>query len=187
MIYAETSLPGVMLITTGAFHDERGFFMESYNHKAYKDIFKNNITFVQDNHSRSFKNVARGLHYQLNPKAQGKLVRVINGAVYDVVVNICKNSELFGQWRGFELSDDNRRQLWIPPGYAHGFVTLSKNADVIYKTTEYYDPDYERIIAWDDKDIGIEFPENLTFEDLILSQKDLMKSKRLAEADLFDK
>jgi dTDP-4-dehydrorhamnose 3,5-epimerase len=150
------------------FGDSRGFFFESFNQQDFNQATGLNVNFVQDNHSRSAKGVLRGLHYQLQ-QPQGKLVRVVRGAVFDVAVDIRKSSPTFGKWVGCELSEDNHRQFWVPPGFAHGFVVLSDIADFLYKTTDYYAPAYERCIAWNDPAIGISWPHRL---DAQLSSKD---------------
>ena len=151
-------IPDVLLIEPKVFGDERGYFFESFNQAAFNQAVGYEIQFVQDNHSKSQKGVLRGLHYQLPPKAQGKLVRVIQGEVFDVAVDIRKDSATFGQWVGEVLSAENKRQLWIPAGFAHGFITLSDTAEFLYKTTDYYAPEYERYLAWNDPDIGINWP-----------------------------
>ncbi len=153
-----TRIPDVLIIEPKIFGDDRGFFFESFNQKAFSEAVGQEITFVQDNHSKSAKNVLRGLHYQLPPKAQGKLVRVVQGEVFDVAVDIRKGSKTYGQWVGEILSADNKRQLWIPPGLAHGFVVLSDTAEFLYKTTDYYAPAHERCIAWNDPDLAIDWP-----------------------------
>jgi dTDP-4-dehydrorhamnose 3,5-epimerase len=149
-----TSISGVLVIEPKVFGDERGFFYESFNQKAFNEATDLNETFVQDNHSRSTKGVLRGLHYQIE-QPQGKLVRVVCGAVFDVAVDIRKSSATFGQWAGVELSENNHKQLWVPAGFAHGFIVISDSADFLYKTTNYYAPQHERCIAWNDSDIGI--------------------------------
>lgn len=151
-------IPELILIEPKVFGDERGYFFESFNQKAFKEGTGLDVEFVQDNHSRSLRGILRGLHYQLPPQAQGKLVRVISGAVFDVAVDIRKQSPTFGKWVGVELSADNHKQLWIPPGFAHGFVVLSESADFLYKTTAYYAPELERCIQWDDPEIAIKWP-----------------------------
>lgn len=153
-----TSLPGVLLIEPKVFADSRGFFMESFNQRAFEQRIGEAVCFVQDNHSRSVKGVLRGLHYQLAPHAQGKLVRCVVGEVFDVAVDLRRHSPTFGQWSGHMLSAENRRQLWIPAGFAHGFLTLSDEAHLLYKTTDYYVPQAERTIAWDDPDLAIHWP-----------------------------
>jgi len=153
-----TKLAGVLVIEPRVFVDERGFFFENFNQLAFDDAVGAHVDFVQDNHSKSSRNVLRGLHYQLPPKAQGKLVRVVQGKVFDVTVDLRKNSETFGQWGGEVLSADNKKQLWIPPGFAHGFVTLSDTAEFLYKTTDYYSPAHERCIRWDDAQLAIDWP-----------------------------
>ena len=151
------AIPEVVLIEPKVFGDARGFFFESFNQRAFDQATGTSHTFVQDNHSRSGKGVLRGLHYQTQ-QAQGKLVRVARGAVFDVAVDIRKGSPTFGQWFGLELSEDNQRQLWIPPGLAHGFLVLSDSADFLYKTTDYYAPQYEACLAWNDAAVGIDWP-----------------------------
>jgi len=152
------SIPDVILFTPKVFGDERGFFFESFSERTFKELSGLDVNFVQDNHSKSQKGVLRGLHYQLPPKAQGKLVRVVQGEVYDVAVDVRKSSPTFGKWVGEVLSADNKKQLWIPQGFAHGFVTLSDTAEFLYKTTDYYAPAYERCIAWDDAEIAVQWP-----------------------------
>lgn len=151
-------IPDVLLIEPKVFGDERGFFFESFNQNAFAAATGLAVDFVQDNHSRSAKNVLRGLHYQLPPKAQGKLVRAVFGEVFDVAVDIRKTSPTFGQWVGERLSAENKRQMWIPPGFAHGFLVLSETAEFLYKTTDYYAPAFERSILWKDPDLSIEWP-----------------------------
>jgi len=175
-----TAIPEVLVIEPRVFGDARGFFFESFNQKAFNEATGLDVNFVQDNHSRSAKGVLRGLHYQLQ-QPQGKLVRVVQGAVFDVAVDIRKNSATFGRWVGVELSETNHRQLWIPPGFAHGFLVLSDLADFLYKTTNYYAPAHERCIAWNDASIGIEWPVDLQ---PMLSAKDLA-APSFAEADVF--
>lgn len=154
-----TAIPDVLIIEPKVFGDERGFFYESFNQKVFNEATGLDVQFVQDNHSRSRQGVLRGLHYQLPPHAQGKLVRCVRGAVFDVAVDIRKSSPTFGKWVGVELSETNHRQFWIPPGFAHGFLTLSETADFLYKTTDYYAPTSERCIAWNDSGIGIDWPQ----------------------------
>jgi len=153
-----TSLPEVLILEPKVLGDSRGFFMESYNRRAFNEAVGHDVEFVQDNHSRSTRGVLRGLHYQLPPHAQGKLVRVVQGAVFDVAVDVRRGSPTFGKWDGVELSAENHRQLWIPPGFAHGFLVLSAVADFLYKTTDYYSPADERAMRWNDPDIGIRWP-----------------------------
>ena len=152
-----TAIPEVLIIEPKVFGDARGFFYESFNQQAFNEATGTDHQFVQDNHSRSSKGVLRGLHYQVK-QPQGKLVHVARGSVFDVAVDIRKSSPTFGQWVGVELSEDNCRQLWVPPGFAHGFVVTSESADFLYKTTDYYAPAHERCIAWNDPAIGIEWP-----------------------------
>ena len=151
-----TRIPDLLLIEPKVFGDDRGFFFESYNQKAFQEATGLNVNFVQDNHSKSAKNVLRGLHYQIK-QPQGKLVRVTQGEVFDAAVDIRKGSKTYGQWVGLILSAENKKQLWIPPGFAHGFLTLSETAEFLYKTTEYYSPEHERCIVWNDADIAIEW------------------------------
>ena len=152
-----TAVPDVLLIEPQVFGDTRGFFLESFNQRAFAQATGLNLNFVQDNHSRSQRGVLRGLHYQIE-QAQGKLVRVVRGAVFDVAVDIRRDSPSFGRWVGHELSEQNQRQLWIPPGFAHGFLVLSDSADFLYKTTQYYAPAHERCIRWNDGQIAIKWP-----------------------------
>jgi dTDP-4-dehydrorhamnose 3,5-epimerase len=154
-----TELPGVLIMQPRVFGDERGFFMESFNQQAFDAAVGGGHHFVQDNHSRSARGVLRGLHYQLLPHAQGKLVRVTQGRVFDVAVDLRRDSPAFGRWTGVELSGENHRQLWIPPGFGHGFLVLSDSADFLYKTTDFYAPQAERCIRWDDPQIGIAWPD----------------------------
>lgn len=150
-------LPGVLLLEPTVFGDTRGFFFESFNQRAFDELVEEHVRFVQDNHSKSTIGVLRGLHYQLPPKAQGKLIRVIQGEVYDVAVDLRRDSATFGHWSGTLLSAENKRQIWIPPGFAHGFVTLSETAEFLYKTTDYYSPAHERCIRWDDPALAIDW------------------------------
>ncbi|MFV0371750.1 MAG: dTDP-4-dehydrorhamnose 3,5-epimerase [Azonexus sp.] len=153
-----TRIPEVLVIEPRVFGDVRGFFFESFNQQAFSAALGAPVEFVQDNHSRSACGVLRGLHYQLAPRAQGKLVRVVVGEVFDVAVDIRAGSPTCGQWVAEILSAENRKQLWIPPGFAHGFLTLSDMAEFLYKTTDYYAPEYERCIRWDDPDLAITWP-----------------------------
>ena len=162
------SIPDVLLIEPQVFGDDRGFFYESFNQNKFEAAMGKKINFVQDNHSKSIKGVLRGLHYQLPPKAQGKLVRVIQGEVFDVAVDLRQSSPTFGKWVGGILSSDNKKQLWIPEGFAHGFLTLSDTAEFLYKTTDFYSKDHEEAIQWNDKIIGIDWP----MKDVSLSSKD---------------
>ena len=175
-----TAIPDVLILEPKVFGDSRGFFFESFNAQDFANSTGLDVSFVQDNHSRSAQGVLRGLHYQLQ-QAQGKLVRVVRGSVYDVAVDIRKSSPTFGKWVGYELSEENHRQIWVPPGFAHGFVVLSSSADFLYKTTDYYAPQYERCIAWNDPQIGIEWPANIS---PLLSAKDAA-GLSLAAADVF--
>ena len=154
-----TAIPDVLVIEPKVFGDARGFFLESFNQKAFDAAVGRTVTFVQDNHSRSSKGVLRGLHFQQAPHAQGKLVRVIQGSVFDVAVDVRRDSPTFGQWVGLELSAENHKQLWIPAGLAHGFLVTSESADFLYKTTDYYEPASERALRWDDPAFGIAWPD----------------------------
>ncbi len=164
-----TKIPDVFLIEPDVFGDERGFFFESFNQQKFEATIGKKINFVQDNHSKSTQGVLRGLHYQLAPNAQGKLVRVVEGEVLDVVVDIRKSSPTFGRWVCEVLSAENKKQLWIPEGFAHGFLTLSSTAEFLYKTTDYYAPESERCIVWNDPDIDINWPTGIEPQ---LSEKD---------------
>ena len=173
-----TSIPEVLIIEPNIASDNRGFFFESFNEKKFSQSTGLNVRFVQDNHSQSTKGVLRGLHYQIQ-QPQGKLVRVVRGAVFDVAVDIRRSSPTFGQWAGAELTEENCRQLWAPIGFAHGFLVLSNRADFLYKTTDYYAPQFERSILWNDPNIGIQWPLNkeprLSIKDkasLLLEQAD---------------
>ena len=165
-----TAIADVLVFEPRLFGDERGFFMESFNQKAFDTAVGHEVRFVQDNHSRSARGVLRGLHYQLPPHAQGKLVRVTQGRVFDVAVDIRPGSPTFGQWVGAELSESNNRQMWIPPGLAHGFLVLSDTADFLYKTTDYYAPQAERSLRWDDERLAIAWPD--AGVPVVLSAKD---------------
>ena len=174
-----TAIPDVLVIEPRVFGDDRGFFFESFNAQDFAQATGVAADFVQDNHSKSARNVLRGLHYQVAPKAQGKLIRVVHGEVFDVVVDLRKNSRTFGEWVGENLSAENKKQLWIPPGFAHGFLTLSDCAELLYKTTEYYSPDHERCIRWNDPEIGIFWPLTAT---ALLSAKD-SQAKPFSESE----
>jgi dTDP-4-dehydrorhamnose 3,5-epimerase len=152
-----TAIADVLVLEPKVFGDARGFFLESFNRDAFRDATGINADFVQDNHSRSAGGVLRGLHYQVR-QPQGKLVRVTRGAVFDVAVDIRRSSATFGRWVGVELSEENHKQMWVPPGLAHGFLVLTASADFLYKTTDYYAPEHERCIAWDDPELGVEWP-----------------------------
>ena len=177
-----TSLAGVLLLEPKVFGDERGFFYESFNARRFAELTGFNGNFVQDNHSRSARNVLRGLHYQIR-QPQGKLVRVVAGEVFDVAVDIRASSPTFGKWTGVMLSAENKRQLWVPEGFAHGFVVVSEFAEVLYKTTDYWAPDHERGILWNDPTIGIQWPASVTSP--ILSEKD-RNAKPLLQAEVFE-
>ncbi|BEC41299.1 dTDP-4-dehydrorhamnose 3,5-epimerase [Escherichia coli] len=165
----KTEIPDVLIFEPKVFGDERGFFFESFNQKVFEEAVGRKVEFVQDNHSKSSKGVLRGLHYQLEPYAQGKLVRCAVGEVFDVAVDIRKSSPTFGKWVGVNLSAENKRQLWIPEGFAHGFLVLSETAEFLYKTTNYYNPQSDRGIIWNDPALSIKWPN---YKFLILSQKD---------------
>jgi dTDP-4-dehydrorhamnose 3,5-epimerase len=174
------AIPDVILFEPKVFGDERGFFFESFNHAKFEAALGRPVKFVQDNHSRSAKGVLRGLHYQIQ-QAQGKLVRVVAGSVFDVAVDIRKSSPTFGKWVGEVLSAENKKQLWIPEGFAHGFVVLSDSAEFLYKTTDYWAPEFERSLAWNDPSVGINWPME---EPPLLSAKDQL-GKLLADAEQF--
>ncbi|WP_066705810.1 dTDP-4-dehydrorhamnose 3,5-epimerase [Curvibacter delicatus] len=165
-----TAIPEVLIIEPLVFGDSRGFFFESFNQRAFSQAVGQDVQFLQDNHSRSAHGVLRGLHYQLL-RPQGKLVRVVRGAVFDVAVDIRRSSPTFGRWTGAMLTEDNCRQMWIPPGFAHGFLVTSESADFLYKTTDYYAPEHERCIIWNDAELAIEWPVPMGLQ---LSEKDAM-------------
>ena len=174
------NIPDVLIIEPKVFGDARGFFYESFNQKVFNEVTGLNATFVQDNHSRSIKGVLRGLHYQIQ-HPQGKLVRVTQGEVFDVAVDLRRSSPSFGKWVGMVLSADNKRQLWIPPGFAHGFVVTSESAEFIYKTTDYWYPEHERCLLWDDPSIGVAWPISSAPQ---LAAKDVA-GKTLKQAEVF--
>lgn len=178
----DTAIAAVKIIEPTVFADDRGFFFESFNQAKFDQAIGRRVDFVQDNHSRSGRGVLRGLHYQLPPHAQAKLVRVVVGEVYDVAVDIRRSSPTFGQWVGVLLSEENKRQLWIPEGFAHGFLTLSDHVEFLYKTTNYYAPESDRGIRWDDPQIAIDWSVG---EVLTLSAKD-QRQLLMAEAEVFD-
>ena len=175
-----TALPEVKLIEPRVFGDARGFFFESFNARSFAEQVDSGFEFVQDNHSRSAKGVLRGLHYQIH-QPQGKLVRVVEGEVFDVAVDLRRSSPRFGKWAGVVLSADNHRQLWVPPGFAHGFVVLSESAQFLYKTTDFWYPEHERCLLWNDPAIGIEWP--IDFEP-VLAAKDAA-GRLLSEAEVY--
>lgn len=175
-----TAIAGPLILEPKVFGDARGFFMESYNARAFHEATGLDVSFVQDNHSRSGKGVLRGLHYQIQ-QSQGKLVRVVRGSVFDVVVDLRRSSPTFGRWVGVELSEENNRQFWIPPGFAHGFLVTSDSADFLYKTTDYYAPEHERSLAWNDPDVGVAWPLDAA---PLLSAKDVA-GKPLGECETF--
>jgi len=177
----ETAISGLLLIEPTVFGDDRGFFFESFNRRKFAELTGLEVDFVQDNHSRSSKNVLRGLHYQIN-QPQGKLVRVVQGSVLDVAVDIRKNSPTFGKHVAMELSAENKRMFWIPAGFAHGFVVLSEFADFLYKTTDYWYPEYERCISWNDRELAIDWK---LAAPPVISAKDT-QGLSLADTDLFE-
>ncbi|QJP07247.1 dTDP-4-dehydrorhamnose 3,5-epimerase [Pseudomonas multiresinivorans] len=174
-------IPDVLVIEPQVFGDSRGFFFESFNQRSFEQVISRQITFVQDNHSRSAKGVLRGLHYQIQ-QPQGKLVRVVQGEVFDVAVDLRGSSPTFGQWVGQRLSEENKLQMWIPEGFAHGFLVLSESAEFLYKTTDFWAPEHERCIAWNDPALSIKWPLDTEPE---LSAKD-REGSRLEDAELFD-
>jgi dTDP-4-dehydrorhamnose 3,5-epimerase len=179
-----TALPGVLVLEPKVFGDARGFFLESFNARRFSEATGLDVGFVQDNHSRSTRGVLRGLHYQIR-QPQGKLVRVVRGRVFDVAVDLRRGSPTLGRWTGVELTEDNQRQLWVPPGFGHGFLVLSDTADFLYKTTDYYAPEHERTLLWNDPRVGVAWPlEGLGCEPR-LSPKDAA-GPRWEDAELFD-
>ena len=177
----KTQIPDVLILEPKVFGDDRGFFFESFNEQTLLDQAGIKARFVQDNHSKSAKNVLRGLHYQIK-QPQGKLVRVVVGEVFDVAVDLRRESPSFGEWVGIHLSGENKRQFWVPPGFAHGFLVLSAAAEFLYKTTDYYAPEYERSVLWNDRDLGIDWP---LAGDPILSVKD-QAGVRFKDAEVFN-
>ena len=174
-----TPISDLLIFEPKIFGDSRGFFLESFNQKTFQTLTNLDVTFVQDNHSRSAKNVLRGLHYQIQ-QPQGKLVRVVSGSVFDVAVDLRKSSSTFGKWHGVELSGENHRQFWVPAGFAHGFLVLSETADFLYKTTDYYAPQFERCVRWNDADCGIDWG----IDEPLLSAKDA-EGLALRDAEVF--
>jgi dTDP-4-dehydrorhamnose 3,5-epimerase len=181
MNVVRTAIEGLLILEPRVFGDSRGFFFESYNQRAFQEATGLEIPFVQDNHSRSGRGVLRGLHYQIG-QPQGKLVRVVRGRVFDVAVDLRRSSPTFGRWAAGELSEESHRQMWIPAGLAHGFLVLSETADFLYKTTDYYAPQYERSLAWNDPTVGVQWP--LDGIEPLLSAKD-RAGKPLAECETF--
>ena len=181
MKVTDTSIPDVKIIEPMIFEDERGFFFESFNHKKFEKAIGRKVSFVQDNHSKSSKGVLRGLHYQLPPHEQGKLIRVLYGEVLDVVVDVRKSSKTFGEWLSIHLSEENRRQVWIPEGFAHGFFALTEGAEILYKVTNYFNRDSEETIIWNDQDVGIDW-ELMALP--LVSEKDSI-GKSFKEAQMF--
>ena len=180
-----TQLPEVLIVKPRLFGDERGFFFESWNQHRFDDAVGSPVRFVQDNHSRSSHGVLRGMHYQVGTAAQGKLIRVVSGRVFDVAVDLRRSSATLGQWVGAELSAENGLQMWVPQGFAHGFLTLSDAAEVLYKTTDFYSPAHERTLLWDDDHVGIEWPLEQLHGGVTLSSKD-MEARRWTACELFD-
>lgn len=176
-----TAIPEVLVLEPQVFGDDRGFFFESFNARRFKELTGLDVQFVQDNHSKSAKNVLRGLHYQIR-QPQGKLVRVTAGAIFDVVVDMRRSSPFFGRWVGEVLSAENRRQMWVPPGFAHGFVVISDSAECLYKTTDYWAPEHERALLWNDPELAIDWPLDGAVP--MLSGKDA-QGKLLVDADAF--
>ncbi len=177
----KTALPEVLILEPKVFGDERGFFMESFNAQVFRETIGLDVAFVQDNHSRSVRNVLRGIHYQV-VRPQAKLVRVVNGAVFDVAVDLRRSSPNFGRWVGAELSAENKRQMWIPPGFGHGFLVLSDAADFLYKSSDYWIADYDRAVRWDDRVLAIDWP--LGTDAPVVSAKDAA-APALADAEVF--
>lgn len=177
MLVTPTAIPDVLILEPKVFGDERGFFFESYNRRVFREATGRDVDFVQDNHSRSARHVLRGMHYQIR-QPQGKLVRVTAGEVFDAVVDLRKSSPTFGRWVGVTLSAANRRMLWVPEGFAHGFLVTSESAEFLYKTTEYYAPEHERSLLWNDRAVGIEWP--------LAGAQPLLKPKDAAGAPLAD-
>lgn len=177
----DSEISDVKIVEPAVFGDDRGYFFESFNQRKFDEAIGRNVVFVQDNHSKSARGVVRGLHYQLDPHAQGKLVRVVKGEVYDVAVDLRRSSATFGKWVGFHLTEDNKRQVWIPEGFAHGFIVLSETAEFLYKATDYWHKESERAIVWNCPHIGIDWPCHFTPR---LSPKD-MAAPHLIAADVF--
>ncbi|MCG8910872.1 dTDP-4-dehydrorhamnose 3,5-epimerase [Pseudomonas sp. DP-17] len=175
------TIPDILIVEPQVFGDSRGFFFESYNQQKFEQAIARKVNFVQDNHSRSSRGVLRGLHYQIR-QPQGKLVRVVRGEVFDVAVDLRRSSPTFGKWVGQLLSEENKLQMWIPEGFAHGFLVLSESAEFLYKTTDFWAPEHERCIAWNDPELAIDWPLDT---EPALSGKD-REGRRLAEAELFD-
>ncbi|OZI32043.1 dTDP-4-dehydrorhamnose 3,5-epimerase [Bordetella genomosp. 10] len=179
-----TTIPDVVIVEPKVFGDDRGFFFESFNRRAFAEGVGRDVDFVQDNHSRSVKGVLRGIHYQIR-QPQGKLVRVVQGEVYDIAVDLRKSSPTFGKWVGERLTAENKRMLWVPEGFGHAFLVLSDTAEFLYKTTDYYAPDAERCIIWNDADLGIDWPLDGTLEKPTLSAKD-ERGSAFRQADVFE-
>lgn len=177
-------IPEIIILEPKIFTDDRGFFYESFHADSFSQVIGRNIEFVQDNHSMSYRNVLRGMHYQISPKQQAKIVRVVSGEIFDVAVDIRPSSPTFGKWVGEILSSENRKQMWIPEGFAHGFLTLSETAEIAYKVTDYYAPELERCIQWNDNDINIKWPLS-PMDKPILSQKDKAGVSLANSADIY--
>ena len=174
-----TEIPDVLILEPKVFEDPRGFFLETYNRKTFREVTAVDVEFVQDNHSRSAKHVLRGLHYQIG-RPQGKLIHVTFGEVWDVAVDLRKSSKTFGRWVGFSITGNSKQVVWIPPGFAHGFVVISEVADVQYKTTDYYSPQEERVLLWNDPEVGIQWP----VETPVLNERD-KRGTSLRQAETF--
>ncbi len=183
MKFTPLAIPDLLILEPNVFEDQRGFFFENFNQFEFDKMIGSKITFVQDNHSKSTKGVLRGLHYQIPPKGQGKLIRVIQGEIYDVAVDLRKTSPTFGQWVGEVISAANKKQIWIPEGFAHGFVTLSDDAEILYKATDFYSPIHEQCLIWNDPKINITWPS--IKNNFIISYKDT-NGKSLSELVLFN-
>lgn len=173
MQHMRLDIEDVILFEPKIYEDKRGYFFESFNYQNFKKVVRKDLNFVQDNHSCSAQGVLRGLHYQLSPRAQGKLVRVLKGEIFDVAVDLRKGSHTFGKWVGEFLSSENKKQLWIPAGFAHGFLSITESTEVLYKTTDYYAPDLERSIKWNDPDIDIKWPSIIKKTNIIVADKDI--------------
>lgn len=174
------NIPDIFILEPKLYNDNRGVIFENFNHQRFESLINREVKFLQELHSFSYKNVLRGLHYQLSPMQQGKLIRVVRGEIFDVAVDIRKGSKTFGKWISQILSAENRKLFWIPEGFAHGFFVLSESADLLYKETNYYAPEYEACIKWDDKDLNIEWP-SFSVDNLIMSEKDRHKATPFSE------
>ena len=181
MKVVRTGIPEVLLLEPKVFEDGRGFFLESYNQRAFRDATGLDVRFVQDNHSRSARGVLRGLHYQIR-QPQGKLLRVVSGEIFDVAVDLRKSSPTFGKWAGFSLSAASKKIAWVPPGFAHGFLVTTEHAEVLYKTTDYYAPEQERTLLWNDPQVGVRWPS--AAGEPVLNERD-RKGALLSQAELY--